>query len=348
MEPVNSISWKSPSNLALIKYWGKKQIQKPQNPSISFTLKNAFTVTEVKYFDCSDKQNVDFYFHGNKNPHFEDKIKRYIKNISDYLPNLKQYNFEINSKNSFPHSVGIASSSSSMSALALCLCEIDNQKVIGDFKNNLDFLNKASNLARLGSGSAARSLYGPMAIWGACSKFSSSSDDYAIPFIDSHEIFSNYQNTILVVSSTPKSVSSTQGHVTMNGHFLAQERYTRAIENLEKITVALKCGDLECFGEIIEEEALTLHALMANTRNPFFLYNQNTIKILELIRQYRKETNNPVYFTLDAGPNVHMLYPENIKVEVDHFVASILKEFCENGKTIEDEIGIGPERIEVS
>ena len=133
-------TWHSPSNIALIKYWGKFGDQLPQNPSISFTLKNSKTITKIEYRKASGVEpTVEYFFKGHRNPAFEEKVKKYFVKISEYLPFLKNLNLVIHSRNTFPHSTGIASSASAFSALALCLCSIENE-LFQTLNNKDDFL----------------------------------------------------------------------------------------------------------------------------------------------------------------------------------------------------------------
>src|SRR5690554_254305 len=112
------VSWKSPSNIALVKYWGKYDVQLPRNASISFTLNNAYTEMSIHYYklpQTSEKININFLFEGMKNEKFEKKIESFLSSIINHFPFLTEYQLSINSQNSFPHSTGIASSASSMS-----------------------------------------------------------------------------------------------------------------------------------------------------------------------------------------------------------------------------------------
>jgi len=141
-------TWESPSNIALVKYWGKKENQISANPSISFTLDACKTITTVKFEKKSSTNDfsLDVYLDGEKKEDFKPKIETFFKRIENYLPFLKQYHFTIETSNSFPHSSGIASSASGMSALALCLMSIEkesNQEITDEF-----FIQKASFLAR--------------------------------------------------------------------------------------------------------------------------------------------------------------------------------------------------------
>lgn len=95
----------------------------------------------------------------------------------------------------------------------------------------------------------------------------------------------------------------------------------------------------------MKKEALTLHALMMASKPPYILMHPNTLEVINKIRTFRQENNVPVYFTLDAGPNVHILYPHNVKDMVTHFIEEELVYLCENGRVIHDNVGKGPRKI---
>lgn len=337
------VKWQSPSNIALVKYWGKHGQQLPNNPSISFTLNHAHTITEIEYVPKTEKGEVtlDFFFEGKSNVPFGQKIKKFLKTHIDLFPWVRQFHFKIDSDNSFPHSSGIASSASSMSALVMCLLDIEARHSSKELS-----LQKASYLSRLASGSASRSVYPKLAIWGAHSSIPGSSNLYAVEYGNEvNPMFHTFHDDILIVSKVEKSVSSTAGHALMNDNIYAENRYMQANQNLMDIIRAMKEGDLEKFGEIVESEALTLHALMMCSTPSYMLMEPNTISIINEIRRYRKETNHPVYFTLDAGPNIHLLYPHNIEQEVNPFINEVLKPYCVDGKIINDQVGQGSKKI---
>ena len=339
-----AVKWTSPSNIALVKYWGKRAHQIPENPSISFTLSNCKTITEVSF---TKKEGSDFsfdvYFDGEKNEAFEPKIQTFFERIEAYVPFLRDFHFKIDTSNTFPHSSGIASSASGMSALALCLMSIEKQLGV---THNTDFFNKkASFLARLGSGSACRSIEGELVVWGQ-NKSTASSDLFGVRYAeDVHANFKNYQDTILLVDKGEKQVSSTVGHKLMFGHPFAAQRFNQAHENLEKLTAILKSGDLDEFINIVESEALTLHAMMMTSMPYFILMKPNTLEIINKIWSYRKESDSKLCFTLDAGANVHLLYPKNEKDTVLRFIENQLSRYCQNGHFIEDQVGKGSECV---
>lgn len=326
------VSESAPSNIALVKYWGKYQNQIPANPSISFTLQNSKTLTSICFKKREKKQNdfsFDFLFEGKEKPDFHPKILTFFERIVKYVPFLKNYHFEISSKNTFPHSSGIASSASSMAALSLGIIQIERKLYQKEDKDY--FWRKASFLARLGSGSACRSVYQNIVVWGTQQQIKNSSDLYATPYpYKVHPIFKNYQDTILLIDKGQKKVSSSVGHSLMKNHPFAKERFAQAHRNIDTLIPIFKEGNLIDFIKIAESEALTLHAMMMSSNPYFILMKPNTLQVIEKIWEYREQTKTPICFTLDAGANVHVLYPEKYKNECMEFIKNELVVFCEN------------------
>lgn len=349
MKEIKKVTWRSPSNIALVKYWGKKTgVQIPANASISFTLEHCYSETSVTLVEKESKSKdveLRFYFDGKENMAFRLRMLKFFDTLAKDFPLLQQYGLFIHSTNSFPHSSGIASSASAMSALSLCLCDLQAQ--LDKSKPSKDkFLQKASFYSRLGSGSASRSIYPGAAEWGKTKYVKGSSDDHAIPFEKNlHKVFKNYQDTILIADSAEKKVSSRLGHSLMKTNPFAKTRYEQANRNVKELAEALKKGDLEKFGHIVEQEAMTLHALMMASTPSFILIAPSTLSMIEKIKKFREENKLPVYFTLDAGPNIHLLYPNDIKRKVDHFIYNHLEKHCEQGKMIHDNVGKGPFKV---
>ncbi len=342
---MGKVSWQAPSNIALVKYWGKYGEQLPKNASVSFTLKNCNTVTTVS-FQKKTTEAYDFqvFLDGNHETSFEPKIAKFFERIDEYVPFISSYAFRIETSNSFPHSSGIASSASGMSALALCLMSIEKQ--LDPQMSETYFVQKASFLARLGSGSASRSIEGELIVWGKHEKIVGSSNFYGIKYpIEVHPIFQKYQDTILLVDKGEKEVSSTVGHNLMHDHPFAEQRFQQANKNLTKLIPVFEHGDLAEFIKIVESEALSLHAMMMTSHPYFILMKPATLTIINHIWKFRKETNSNLCFTLDAGANVHVLYPENEKELVSEFIKKDLSQFCKNGEYITDELGSGASEL---
>ncbi len=342
------IHWRSPSNIALVKYWGKRAGQLPRNPSLSFTLSAAFTETLVEYaFDeeQTGRVGLEFFFHSEANEAFEAKIRAYLESLDPIFPFLKQLKLVVHSGNSFPHSAGIASSASAMSALALCLCSMED-RFFGTLADSADFDRKASLVARLGSGSACRSIFPGASVWGATPSLSGSSDEFGVGIeAHLHPVFRSFLDDILIVSSAEKSVSSRAGHGLMDSHPRAEARYAQARGHLADLLKILADGDLEGFAQIVETEADTLHELMRTGEPAFDLLKPNSLKIMEKVQAYRAETGIPLCYTLDAGPNVHLLYPEEYVTDVRGFIESDLRGLCEDGFVLNDWVGEGPEEV---
>lgn len=319
-------SWRSPSNIALVKYWGKKGHQLPANPSLSMTLKECFTETKVKFSETAEFR-VSVNFEGKNNEKFAAKILKFMGSLERELPWVKNLSLEIETSNTFPHGTGIASSASGMSALGLCLSEF-----LGS-KEDKDFLERASFLSRLASGSACRSVYGGFTSWGDVS------DYFATP-IDVHKDLAHLHDTIVVVSSAEKSVSSTAGHDRMGEHAFREARYVQAKNNFGRLKSALTAGDMEEVGKITENEAMSLHAMMMTAPESFTLLRPQSLMAMELVRDFRRQSGLPVYFTLDAGPNLHLIYPDEGAHKIETFIENELRPLSE--KIIKDQRGEGP------
>lgn len=336
-----SFTFSAPSNIALVKYWGKKDNQIPANPSLSFTLNNCKTVTTLQYEPKNDKNiSFDLLFEGQPKESFRPKIQKYFERIQDLCPYILDYHFTIDTKNTFPHSSGIASSASGMAALSANIMALE--KLLNPNETEDYYLQKASLLARLGSGSACRSIKGNIVVWGETESIEDSSDLFGVEFpYEVNSIFKNYQDTILLVDKGEKQVSSTVGHELMHNHPFAERRFQQAHENIAKLKEILKSGNLTEFIALVESEALTLHSMMMTSMPYFILMKPNTLEIINQIWKFRETTNIPVCFTLDAGANVHVLYPNNYKEEVQKFIADELAKYCQNNQFIHDEMGFG-------
>jgi diphosphomevalonate decarboxylase len=340
------VTWSSPSNIALVKYWGKEGNQIPKNPSVSFTLENCKTITTLSFTRKESKEDFSFdvFFEGKKNEAFKPKINTFFNRVSEYVPFLKEYHFKIETSNTFPHSSGIASSASGMSALAMCLMSVEN--LLNPELSNAYLIQKGSFLARLGSGSACRSIEGDVVVWGKHDLIDGSSDLFGIKYPhEVHANFKNYQDTILLVDKGEKQVSSTVGHDLMHGHAYADLRFKQAHDNMSKLIDVFKSGDINTFIEIVESEALSLHAMMMTSIPYFILMKPNTLEIINKIWKFRETTDLSICFTLDAGANVHVLYPEKNSDKILEFIKNELVAYCQNGHYICDKIGLGAKQL---
>ncbi|WP_223605884.1 diphosphomevalonate/mevalonate 3,5-bisphosphate decarboxylase family protein [Chryseobacterium sp. OSA05B] len=333
---TETVSESCPSNIALIKYWGKYESQIPANPSISYTLNHCKTNTSMEFL-ADEPFSVQTFLAGNEEVKFVEKIEKYFKNIEQYLPWILKGKYIIRTENTFPHSSGIASSASGFGAIAKCLMKLD-----GVFSNELseeESSRKASFLARLGSGSACRSLYNGLVVWGASDEVEGSSDLFAVPYPDAeiHEIFKNFNDWVLLIHEGQKSVSSTVGHGLMNTNPYAERRFQEARENFVPMKEILKNGDMERFIKLVEHEALTLHAMMMMSDPAFILMKTGTMEVINKVWDFRRETGLPLFFTLDAGANVHLLFPNNgSEDQIKTFIETELLQHTQKNGVVKD------------
>lgn len=362
-----TVSASCPSNIALIKYWGKYPGQMPANPSISYTLNACRTNTEMQ-FSAGEPFSVQTFLSGKEEPKFAEKIEKYFRSIEAYLPWILKGKFIINTENTFPHSSGIASSASGFGAIAKCLMALDSRFEIRDSrfeienaesgKQKAESFKKASFLARLGSGSACRSLYNGLVVWGETPEVEGSSDLFAVKYPDGdiHPVFKNFNDWVLLIHEGQKSVSSTVGHGLMNTNPYAERRFYEARENFVPLRQILKSGDMQAFIRLVEHEALTLHAMMMMSDPAFILMKTGTLEVLNKIWKFREETGLPLFFTLDAGANVHLLFPSegfeirdsrfgtggsqtsNFKSQIKDFIEKELLQHTQNGGVVKDEM----------
>jgi diphosphomevalonate decarboxylase len=131
----------------------------------------------------------------------------------------------------------------------------------------------------------------------------------------------------------------------MHGHPFAASRFAQARKHIGDIVKILAAGDVEQFAELTENEALSLHGMMMTSNPSFILMKPRTLEIIQRVRDYRNTAGQPVCFTLDAGANVHLLYPATVEDAVEGFIKDSLIEFCENKQYICDQIGFGPEKM---
>lgn len=324
-----------PSNIALIKYWGKRdaQLQWPANDSLSLTLTESKTITKVR---CSDEAFDRFTFSGlgmsDSKTHPEHKIFRHL----DFL--RKECGFiqslDIDTKNTFPAGCGIASSASGMGALTAAAIAAWTQVSTFTDMNLLGFSReRIAALARRGSGSACRSFFPGFVLWQAGvapleQKVASILDESHWPLAD----------IIVVISSDEKEVGSTQAHELAWTSPLFGPRLAGLAERMEIMIRALEQKDFSTFGHTLEQEAMEMHAVILSSTPPVHYLTPLTCKFIGWLRQMRQRSECPAYFTIDAGPNVHVLCEsENVDLVVDQ----IRRDWPEYTLLI-DRIGKGP------
>lgn len=290
----------SPANIAFIKFWGKKdpKINIPFNDSISMNLSNCLTTTTVEF---NPNYLEDKILVGGKEM-LETKKERVVK-ILDHVRKKSRLNLgaKVVSENNFPEGAGIASSASAFSALALASSRAGRLSLS---------LKELSILARHGSGSACRSVIDGFAQWQAGD---SDKTSYAVQIAAPD--FWELRDIVCVVNKEEKKISSTEGHglATLSPYF--KTRLKRLPEKISKLKEAFLRKDFRTFGQIVEEEAVDLHLIAMTSSPPIFYWNEGTMEIIKAVQEWR-EDGLLVYFTIDAGPNVHLICLEKDVTQV--------------------------------
>ncbi len=342
------IGWNAPANIALIKYWGKHGNQLPDNASLSISLDKTSTTTFLSLQKKNGSPNditLEYFFHGEKFEKFEHKIAQFLTTLTPEMPFLLDYGLSFQSTNNFPHSAGIASSASSMAAIALCLVSIE-ELITGNARTKEEYFRRASCIARLGSGSASRSVYGGLVSWGNSPVLPLSSDQFASRFtLHSESRLHRVRDIILIVSSSEKKLSSRDGHSLMRSHPYRKGRKIQVANNLKALTEAIAIDNYREIAAISENEALSLHALLMTSQADGLLLQPDTLHIIREIRQFRESSGLDLFFTIDAGPNVHLIHYEDQQEQVLAFVKKKLLPYCENGQYLDDQSGEGPKLV---
>lgn len=282
---------KAPANIAFIKYWGKKDpnLRLPLNSSISMNLSNVFTLTTVEFLSELDEDEIEM--------ERERIVGKEAGRIITHLNRVRKlagikFKARAKTKNNFPKGTGIASSASGFAALTLA----------ATLAAGLDLSEKElSVLARLGSGSACRSIPDGFVEW---IKGSSHKTSYA------HSLYPpdywQLVDVIAVVTKKGKKVSSTEGHGRAKSSLFSAARVRAMETKVRLLKKALKEKNFTKLGEIIEEETLNMHAVMMTSKPSIIYWLPKTIQLMLAIRLWRQQGLES-YFTIDAGATVHII-----------------------------------------
>ncbi len=277
----------APSNIAFIKYWGKKDedLKIPENGSISINLSNLLTTTTVEF---NLKYKRDLIIINNKTDHEE--ANRVIKHLDLIRKSANIFlKAKVVSNNNFPEGTGLSSSASGFAALTLAATKAIGLKLEE---------KELSILARQGSGSACRSIPDGFVEWvGGVAK-----SLYPLNYWKIIDV-------VAIVSQEKKETSSTDGQKLATTSPFFKTRLNNINKKISQFKESLKTKNFTQFGQIIEEEALELHAIML-TSNPSLIYWQpETIKLMKLVKKWRNE-GLEVYFTVNTGQDIHLIIEE--------------------------------------
>ncbi len=280
----------APSNIAFIKYWGRKNevLRLPENGSVSMNLSGLNTVTTVEFSSEYTEDFVDI-----NGTHEQKESGRAVEHLNRVraLAGISHF-AKVVSKNNFPSATGLSSSASGFAALTVAAASAAGLHLS---------LKELSILARQGSGSACRSIPDGFVEWldGGTSDTSYAISLYPPDYWDLIDV-------VVVVSEGRKDVSTSEGQKLIGTSPFFSLRKARMKEKLVRAKRLLATKNFPEFGELIEAEALELHAIML-TSNPSLIYwTPGTLMLMKLVKKWRSE-GLPVYFTMNTGQDIHLI-----------------------------------------
>jgi diphosphomevalonate decarboxylase len=316
---------KSPANIAFIKFWGKRdrKLNLPFNDSISMNLSECFTKATV---DFQEKLREDLI--NINGVEVDGEKKQRVVNFLNAIRKLAKIKTfaNVDSENNFPADSGIASSASAFSALALA-----GSRAAGLNLGQME----VSRLARLGSGSASRSVIDGFAYW---KKGRDDESSYSIQLAKTD--FWDIRDIVAVVSKESKKISTTEGHEEVLSSPYFKTRIRNIKNRIKEMKSAMLDKNFTKFGELMEEEAVDLHVITMTSKPPIFYWNAGTLQIIRKLQEWREE-GLLAYFTIDAGPNVHVICQSKDEEEINERLKklslvkfTIVNKVCEGTKLV--------------
>jgi len=295
------------ANIALVKYWGKRDEERilPANGSISLTLDGFTTLTTVETGPRAprDELILDGKARGTDTREFRETVSRFIGLVRHEAGMLDPV--KIVSRNDFPTGAGLASSASGYAALA---CALNEALALG-----LD-ARELSILARRGSGSATRSVFGGFVEW-VRGERGDGSDSHAVP-LAGPDHWPAFRMVVCLTDTQEKKVKSRAGMASSVATSPFWGGWLRCVEaDLEAVRHGVASRDFSLVGATAEANALKMHAVMMTTSPSLLYWNPRTVQILQAVREWR-EGGLECYFTMDAGPQVKILCIEDVSPEI--------------------------------
>jgi diphosphomevalonate decarboxylase len=295
------------ANLACIKYWGNRDnaLRLPSNGSISMNLDGLFTRTSVSFQPSLPFDELIINGH--------EVTGKGLERVSIILDLVRAQagirdNAEIVSENNFPASAGIASSAAAFAALALAASRAADLTL-----SEADL----SRLARRGSGSACRSIPSGFVEWRAGTD---DEDSFAVSIAPPDHW--QLADCVAIVSTRHKKTGSTEGHAIAGTSPLQEARVADTPRRLDICRRAILDRDFETFAHIIELDSDIMHAVMMTSNPPLMYWQAATVDIFHAVREWRAD-GLPVAYTVDAGPNVHVLCPLEVQKEAERRLRSL-------------------------
>lgn len=336
-EPVRrKATYQAPANLALVKYWGMRNEEQalPCAPSISMTLTACVSITTVEYREQAGRDEVLL---AEEDGRLQSAAAAFAAPVRRHLDRLRAWaeiggrstgHFLVATRNSFPSRSGLASSASGFAALTFAAVAS-----LGRYASpeELSLLARAS-----GSGSAARSVLGGWVVWPS---------PWNAPHAPAKQLFPpghwDLRDVIAVVEKGAKGVSSLEGHRRARSSELFPSRLGALPARLAAVERAIAARDLSALGRLVEADAAELQAIALSCEPPAVYPTAGTLAVLRCVAHLR-QSGVPVYWSLDAGANVHLLCEPNDEDTVATAVAALPGTLG----VLRDRVGSGPRRLD--
>ena len=280
------------ANIAFIKYWGNRdsRLRLPANGSISMNMAGVETTTTVTFEENLERDELTINGETQRGEVFV-RVSRHLDHIRA-LAGLSVH-ANVTSQNSFAMGTGLASSASAFAALTVAGCAAAGLS-----------LSEAalSAIARLGSGSACRSVPGGFVEWHAGKDHDTSYAESIAP--PDHW---GLVDLIAIISREHKQVGSTAGHAAADTSPLQKSRVVDAPRRIETCRKALLARNFDAFAAVVEHDALMMHAVMMTSQPPLLYWSPDTLNVMRHVIDWRERQGLPVCYTIDAGPNVHVI-----------------------------------------
>lgn len=296
----------APSNIAFIKYWGRKdeELRLPENGSISMNVSNLLTKTTVEFNKLFKQDSVTF--NGKRELSVNNRAIKHI----DRIRKLAKIDTKVKivTENNFPTSTGLSSSASGFAALTLAAASAAGLKLSE---------KELSILARQGSGSACRSIPDGFVEW---LDGDTSETSYA------HSIFPpdywDIADVVVILTEEQKDVSTTEGQKLASSSPFYPVRLEHINNRIAKIKDYIKEKKFSQFGELLEAEALELHAIMLTSQPSLIYWYPATVTVMKAVKKWRKEGLS-VYFTVNTGQNIHLICQQKDTEEIVRLIKQI-------------------------
>lgn len=281
---------KAPSNIAFVKYWGRKDevLRLPENGSISMCLSNLQTTTTVEFDKKFEQDEIII-----------NRVKEELENnrAVKHLDRVRQLakidlRAKVDTTNNFPTGTGLSSSASGFAALTVAAAAAAGLKLSE---------KEISILARQGSGSACRSIPDGFVEW---LDGDSSESSYGISVFPPD--YFDIADVVVVVSTDKKFLATSEGQKTARTSLFFEKRLSLIGDKINRVKKAIEDKNFSEFGKLVEREALEFHSILFTSNPPLFYWTPETVKVMKFVQKMRQE-GLEAYFTINTGQDVHVI-----------------------------------------